>query len=139
MSEDIEVREINDKEIWVNTNKFALIHENIIYVTAVGEQTTEFARKQADICKKMSGLIEGKLNYLIDLNKAGKNSPEARKMWKTLTEDDNTEKVAMFGLHPVAKVLASFVMGISSGNKMRFFSTKEEAIALAKKISRLTN
>ncbi|WP_321289707.1 STAS/SEC14 domain-containing protein [uncultured Sunxiuqinia sp.] len=132
IDEEIEVREISDKEIWVKTNKFSIIHDNIIYVIAVGEQTTEFAKAQAEICMKMSGLIKGKVNFLIDLNKSGKNTPGARKTWKILTEHDNTEKVATFGLHPVAKVIASFVIRASSGNKMRFFSTKEEAIAWLK-------
>ena len=132
IDEKIEVREISDKEIWVKTNKFSIIHDNIIYVIAVGEQTTEFAKAQAEICMKMSGLIKGKVNFMIDLNKSGKNSPGARKTWKTLTEHDNTGKVATFGLHPVAKVIASFVMRVSGGNKMRFFSTKEEAIAWLK-------
>lgn len=128
MSEDIKVREISDREIWVNTNKISLIGENTIYVVAVGEQTTSFAFAQKQIFDKLAQKAGGKINFLINLNDAGKSSPEARKLWQQLCEAESTNKVALFGLHPVAKVLASFVMGRSKVKNLRFFSTEEEAM-----------
>lgn len=123
-----EYQEISDKEIWNGENKSFLILENIIYVIAVGEQTDELAKAQKQANLKLASHIKGKVNYLIDLNKCGKNSPEAREIWKELGDDDNTDRVAIFGLHPVAKVLASFVTRVTKKNNQRFFSTKEEAV-----------
>ena len=76
------------------------------------------------------------MNVFIDLNKAGKGSPEARKIWKKLTENEKTGRVAFFGLHPVARVLASFTMGVSKNKDMRFFKTREEALEWLKESKR---
>ena len=69
---------------------------------------------------------------LIDITKAKKQSPEARMTWKELSEHEKIEKIALFGLHPVARVLASFIIGQSKKKDMRFFKTKEEALAWLK-------
>ena len=37
-------------------------------------------------------------------------------------------KIAMFGMHPVARVVASFVMGVTNKEDMRFFKSKEDAL-----------
>ena len=71
--------------------------------------------------------VEGKVNTLIDLNKAGKTSTAARKKQKEISEHEKVGKVALFGLGPVAKVIASFFMGISMKKDMQFFKTREEA------------
>jgi len=49
-----------------------------------------------------------------------------------VSEYEKTGKVAVFGLHPVARVIASFVMGVSKNKDMRFFKAKEEALAWLK-------
>jgi hypothetical protein len=113
-----EYQEISEKEIWNGENKSFLILENIIFVIAVGEQTDELAKAQKQTNLKLASHIKGKVNYLIDLNKCGKNSPEAREIWKEICEEDNTEKVGIFGLHPVAKVLASFVTRITKKDNL---------------------
>ena len=41
-------------------------------------------------------------------------------------------KIAHWGINPVAKILASFVMGLSKKTEMRFFTSKEEALAWLK-------
>lgn len=73
-------------------------------------------------------MVNGKINYLVDLNKSGRNSPEARAAWKRACEDENVIKVAVFGLNPVARVLASFVMGVTKKKDIRFFIIKENAL-----------
>jgi len=125
---NFEVKQISENEIWVGENKTLLIEENIIYVTAFGEQTTEIAIAHIECIHKLTSHLDGRLKYLVDLNKCGKNSPEARLIWKNIGEQENTIKVGLFGLNPVAKVIASFVIGITKGNKKRFFSTKEQAL-----------
>jgi hypothetical protein len=129
MKNNHEVNYVSETEIWVGDNKTSLIKENIIYVIACGEQTTEIAIAQTEVNQKFSSMINGKINFLIDLNKCGKNSSEARLLWKQIPAQENIKKIALFGLHPVAKLIASFVMGMSKSNKERFFSTKEQALA----------
>ena len=128
MSESIEIRQVGEKEFWIGKNKASLIEKNIIYVIAVGEVTTELAIAQIEVHNKLEALVDGPVNYLIDLNDAGKSSTEARKIWEQISADEKTNKVAIFGLHPVARMVASFVMGISGKSNQRFLKTKEEAL-----------
>jgi len=127
MSANIEVKKVSQREIWVGGNRTFLIEGNIIHVVVNGEQTTELAIFQDEIDLELATLVEGKISYLIDLNHSGKSSPEARAIWSRACERENTYKVAVFGLHPVAKVIASFVFGITRKKDMRFFSSEEEA------------
>ncbi|OGF46200.1 MAG: hypothetical protein A2536_05190 [Candidatus Firestonebacteria bacterium RIFOXYD2_FULL_39_29] len=75
---------------------------------------------------------ECKINFIVDLAMAGKEASEARKIFKEISENNKVEKISMIGLHPVARVLASFIMGISRNKNMRIFKTKEEALAWLK-------
>ena len=129
MADNIEIEQISNSEYLVEENKIYLLDNNIIHVVAVGEQSDELAMAHVEIFNRLTKWNEGKFNYLIDLNKAGKNSTEARKLWKDISEDENTGKLALFGLHSVARVLASIVIGVNSKNKdhHRFFKLKEEA------------
>ena len=124
--------EEKDREIWVGESRFYLGEDNIFYITVVGEVDGKTAAEVTEIDNKFKSMVEGKLNVLADLNKGGKQSVEARKIWKEMTEGDRTGKIAMYGMHPVARVLASFVMGVSRKKDMRFFKTKEEALAWLK-------
>jgi len=124
--------EENDREIWVGESRFYLGEDNILYETVVGEQDRETAIAAMEAVDKLTSMVEGKVNVLIDLNKTGKPSPEARKMGQEAFEDEKIGKVALFGLHPVARVIASFVMGVTKKEDMRFFRTKEEALAWIK-------
>jgi len=125
----MEIVQISEKEFCVGGSKSSIIENNIIQVIVQGEQTAESSILQTEVNDKLASLINGKINYLIDLNKCGRNSPEARAAWKKACEDENTRKVAVFGLNPVARVLASFVFGISKMRDQRFFATKEEALS----------
>ena len=128
MSDKIQVSRLSENEFLVGTNRTALIEENIIHVIAKGEQTDELAVAQEEVNRRLTEKSNQKIYYLIDLNECGKNSRKAREVWLNLAEDENTENVAIFGLHPVAKVIASFVTGISKRKNQKFFKTKEEAI-----------
>jgi len=131
MVTNIEIRQVSEKKIWVGENKTTFYTEqdqDIIHVIAIGEQTTELANLQQEINFKLFGLAKGKINFLIDLNKCGKNSPEARQIWNQLGDDERTDKVAIFGLHPVARVIANFSIGASKRNNQHFFKTQEEAM-----------
>ena len=124
----MEIVQISEKEFCVGGNKSSIIGNNIIHVVASGEQTRELALLQYEMDSKLASMIDGKVNFLIDVNKAGKNSPEARSIWTKTTENENTNKVAIYGLSPVARVLASFVIGVTKKKDIRFFITKEDAL-----------
>ncbi len=124
--------EEKDREIWIGETRLYLGEDNIFYITVVGEVDGKTAAEVTEIDNKFKSMVEGKINVLADLNKGGKQSVEARKIWKKMTEGDRTGKIAMYGMHPVARVLASFVMGVSRKKDMRFFKTKEEALAWLK-------
>ena len=128
MSNKIKVIQISDNEFWVGNNRTSFIDGDIIYVIAYGEQTDEQAALQIEINNRLTENAEGKICYLIDLNHCGKNSPGARATWLKISEDNKTGCVAIFGIHPVAKVIATFVMRLSKRENMRFFNTKEKAL-----------
>jgi len=128
MTAKVVIKNISESEIWVEANKTYLLPGNIFYVISEGKQTEEMAIAHRLVCHQMSKLVSGKVNYLIDLNNCGKNEPGARLIWSQISDEENTNKVALFGMHPVARVLASFVMGITNRNNQRFFKTKEEAV-----------
>lgn len=86
------------------------------------------ALRLKEICLQVSSGMEEKCNYLIDLNNCGKNEPGVRKIWKELSEHNNTKKVATFGMNPVAKVIANFVIGTHKRNNLRFFKHEKDAV-----------
>ena len=132
MVEFIDIKQVEENEFLIGENRIIVIDNEIIYVEAVGEQTPEIADAIRGQYKKIMSRFPGKVHQLINLNRAGKNSPEARKLWEEINEYVFTGKVAVFGVHPVAKVLASFVIGVTNKKDIRFFSTEKEALAWLK-------
>ena len=124
--------EDKDRESWVGENRIYLGEDNILCITIVGELDEETQIAINDTGYKLMSTVAGKVNALIDINKAGKVSPGARKREIEISEHEKTGKVAIFGLHPVARVIGSFFMGISQKKDMRFFRTEEEALAWLK-------
>jgi hypothetical protein len=122
----------NDREIWVGKNHTYLGDDNIMYTTVVGEVTEDMAKAIRDAHYKFMNIAGKKVSSLVDLNKAGKQPPEARKIGREMFENEKIGKIALFGLHPVARVIASFVMGVAKKKDIRFFRTKEEALAWLK-------
>jgi len=133
MSKQIEIKNISANEIWVGENKSILIGGNIIHIKAVGDQTNEVAQAQLKVNHQLFNLIDGDAFFLIDLNKSGKNTPEARDIWNKQGDHEKVKKVGIYGIHPVARVIASFVMRTSSKKNRGFFKTKEEALTWLKK------
>ena len=129
MEEKDKTRQVSEKEYLVGETKAMLLDDHIIKIEIVGPQPTEVAYAVYNATRQLEKLVQGKVSYLIDLNRAGKNSPEASRLWRRAAEEDKIHKVAQFGLHPVAKVLASFVNNLNSANhNIRFFSTMEEGL-----------
>jgi len=128
----MEKRKENGREIWVGQNRLYLGDDNILYVTVVGERDEKTVTEISEAYSKLRNMIEGTIDVLINLNKAGKPTSGARKIEREMTEHEKTGKVAFFGLHPVAKILASFLMGTTRKKDTRFFMTEEKALAWLK-------
>jgi len=121
-----------DREIWVGENRIYLGEDNIIYETLVGglDEKTVLAIYEAS--NRLTNTVEGKVNVLVDLSEAGQSSSRARKKGQEMLEDKIFGKVALFGLHPVSRVVASFFVGVTRKKDLRFFKTREEALAWLK-------
>jgi hypothetical protein len=128
MDEKLVAEKVTCSEFWVGPTQVRLTEGNLLNVKAVGPQTYDTAVAQLNIFEQICHEVNGPLNFIIDLNDAGKNSPEARKVWKDVSENEYTGKIALVGIHPVARVIAGFVLSISLSSKMQFFSTREKAL-----------
>jgi len=128
MAGKAELQQISEKEFRVGNNKVFLLEDDIIYIEAYGEQTDEIAFAHLNHNEILVKQLSGKINYLVNLNDAGKSSPKARRIWQELSEAETTNKTALFGMHPVAKLLASFVIGVTKRKNMRFLNSREEAV-----------
>ncbi len=129
----VEIKQVSEREAWVGEHRFYLGEDNINYITPFGGYMDEKqAIEASQAALRLMNMVQGKVNCLIDLNKAGQQSSGARKIWKEWSENEKTGKVALFGLHPVARVIASFVMGVTRKGDIRFFKIREEALAWLK-------
>jgi hypothetical protein len=124
--------EPNEKEIWIGESKLYLGDGNILYVEIVGDLTDDMAVPLKEGMLRLMNMVKGQVNVLADLNRAGKPSAEVKKRGKEVAENEKTGKGAMFGLHPVARVIASFWMGMARNEKVRFFKTRAEALSWLK-------
>ncbi len=127
----VELKQLSEREIWVGENRLYL-DVDLLYVNLVGEMDDKTVVAMKEAYFKLNSMVNGKLDTLIDLNKAGKQSVGARKTWKELSENENSGKLAITGVSPVARVIASFVMGVTKKEDMRFFKSKDEALVWLK-------
>ena len=128
----VEIKQVSEREIWVGESRFYLGEDNIIYCTSIGDIDVEMAIAYDETNFKLMNMVEGKVNLFIDMSRAGSPSAKARKIAKQSFENEKFGKIAMFGMHSVARVIASFVMGITNKEDMRFFKSKDEALAWLK-------
>ena len=128
----VENKQVSEREIWVGESRYYLGEDNILYLTVVGEQDEKTILAALEYHNKFKNMVAGKMKMLIDINKAGQVSSGARKITKQTFEDEKVGKVAFCGTHPVERVIASFAMGVTRKKDMRFFKTREEALAWLK-------
>jgi hypothetical protein len=61
------------------------------------------------------------MKILMDINKIGKPSREARKIGIEAVQNEKIRKIAMFGLHPVTTVIVFFFMGFIKKKRYAFY------------------
>ena len=102
-------------------------------MTIIGEKDEKIAIDFRDAFIRIANMVEGEVDLLIDANKAGQPSSKARKIIQEgVLKHEKTRKVALFGLNPVARVIASFAIGVAKKEDLRFFNSEEEALAWLK-------
>ncbi len=122
--------EDKEREIMLGKNRIYLGEDDIFYLTLVGDIDEKMALEFKEVIFELNRRFGKKRrNSVIDINKAGNVSSEARRVFRELSEDDEigSGKAAIFGMHPVARVIASFFIGSRDKNQ-RFFKTREEAM-----------
>lgn len=124
------MKEDRKEIIYIGQNQIYL-ENDILYVTVVGDtdETIALRIKETEL-----GLMEnrGVTNKLININHSGKVTVEARKIFKKKGEHEKTGKVALVGLHMVARVFATFLIKAFGNKRLRFFQDREEALAWLK-------
>ncbi|MFZ5563032.1 MAG: STAS/SEC14 domain-containing protein [Thermodesulfobacteriota bacterium] len=128
MGKDFTIHQISDREFWAGENHYLLGDDNIFYATLNGDASDEMGMEIDRMINRLLDHIDGPVNLLIDLNRAGKTSSKSRKLFKAFTETSKCRKVALFGMHSVAMIIASFVMGISKNRNMKFFKERKDAL-----------
>lgn len=68
------------------------------------------------------------LSILVDMNKIGKVTPEARKISTELMSHEKINKIAFVGMNLVARVVSEFIMQFSGNKRCRFFKETGEAL-----------
>ena len=117
-----------DKEFTIGRSRVYLGDDDIIHGIFEGDVNAETATKIGESILKLSKHVEGKVNILNDINKTGNPSTEARKILQKYIIHEKIGKVAIFGMHPVARIIASFFIGVTKKKDIQFFKTKEEAV-----------
>ena len=129
----VEIKQVSEREIWVGENRLYLGEDNVVHLISSGEKDKTIAIAVKNAYIKMANTVEGKIHLLMDVNKSGQPSSEARRIFQEgILEYEKTGKVALFGLHPVARVITSFIIGVTKKKDIRLFKTKEEALAWLK-------
>ncbi len=123
----VDVKEIT-KEYWVGKNRMYLKDDGIIYIDADGDIDKDLALKQIEIALQIHRVIQKKINLFIDLSNAGKQSPEARVLWREINQRAEINKIAYYGLNFISRIVASFIMGKLKKSNIRFFKSKSEAV-----------
>ncbi len=129
---DKKVNQAYEKDIWFGQDGNRMFHDedNIIHDILVGDIDEESARSRIDAMKEFANTVDGKIKLLADCNKCGKPSSKARKIVKEVTENyDKLGKHAIVGVNPIARIIGSFILRATKKKDIRFFKTKEKALA----------
>ena len=121
-----------EKLVYVGKNRFEFLDDDILFITIEGEVDKETAIKCKEVSYRFFEMANGQMKSLVDLTRATKQPPESRRIVQEVWNDQGRGKVALFGLNPVARVVASFVIGSVDKKDLKFFKTKEEALSWLK-------
>jgi hypothetical protein len=125
-----EIRSVKENQFWlIGNNKAVLGEGNIIHIVVSGPQDHDIVHAHFKLHRQITALVNSKVSYLINLDEAGKFSPDARKLWNDIADRTDTLRIAFIGSHPVARVFADFIIIASERFNMQFFDHIDEAVA----------
>ena len=124
----VEIREISEKEIWVEKCKVELGDDGIFYQSLAGDIDEEIVAALQKAFLKLINLVNGDIIAFVDLSESGMQYSKARKKAIAGFEQMKIKKIALYGVHPVAKVIANFFMSAANNDKVRMFNSKEKAL-----------
>jgi hypothetical protein len=101
---------------------------NILILVGRGGYDKQLATLVRDAILDVLDSSSVKINILADFNEAGKSSSEARDIWRGLAAHKNIGKIACIGGHPLARILAVFILKLTQNGRFRFYSKTEEAM-----------
>ena len=117
------------REAWIGESRVYLDEEDIFHIVGSGDTDDKTAVEIKQRADEFLELVEEKMRIIVDMNNSGKPSAEVRRVFNELGQNEKIGKVALHGIHPVARVIASFFMKTTTKREMRFFKTEEEALA----------
>ena len=126
--DDCAIEKLSSSKYKLLDNTLEQIKTDLVFVIIVGDQNSITALKIKEVVDIFTHGISNKMNYLIDITKSGKVTHGARSIYKMLAEDEHTRRAGLFGLNPVARVLASFVINTYKKDNLKFFSTRDDAL-----------
>jgi hypothetical protein len=117
------------REVWVGESSFYMRPDGILHIITIGDVDDKIAEISKEAVLQLEAKLGKSKGVMVDLNKAGKQSPKARRTWKSMHETgDHPIKLALFGMNPVSRVIASFFLQIMVNKKIKFFTTEEIAL-----------
>lgn len=120
-----------------NFLKICLGDDYLLDVSVHGEMNETDALEIFEKSKEIIAMAEKEGKYirvLVNLNNAKPPSSKARKILARVDAQERVKRVAFWGLSPVSRVIANFLIAIGKREKMRFFSTEEEALSWVEEI-----
>ncbi len=111
----------------IDIGKLRLYNNGTIFIEANGIPDEFIASKIGAKIIEFSEIYNGKINLIINLNKVGKPSSNARKKFKEIVNNDIVNKVALHGLNPVARTIGYFLINISFNSKIKLIESFDEA------------
>ena len=107
------------------------VEDNILYIISNGDTDQAAAIRIKELILEFFK-ERNKTSIFVDMNNFGKITPEARRTAKEVMNHEKTGNIAFVGNHPVARVIAEFLMLVSGNKRSRFFSNEEEALTWLK-------
>src|SRR4030042_6873457 len=112
-----------DREMWVGENRFYQGEDNILYIETSGDYDLKVTFELRDAFLKLLHYAEDKVNIIVDIGRGGKPSQEARNLFAAMMEDERCGKIAIVGLNPVSRGIASFILGSSKNKNTKILKT----------------
>jgi hypothetical protein len=103
------------------------VEDTILYVISNGDTDEEAAIRIKEVILEFFK-ARSKTHIFVDMNNFGKITPEARKKAKEVMNHEKTGNIAFVGNHPVARVIAEFLILVAGNKRSKFFNNEEDAL-----------